>query len=50
MDGLGRRFAVGFGAIIMCAATVLQTASHSVGMFIGARLAFPFGFFDEKTV
>ena len=39
-DGLGRRFAVGLGAFIMCAATVLQTASHSVGMFIGARWVF----------
>lgn len=36
-DGFGRRTAVGLGAIIMCAATVLQTASHSVSMFIGAR-------------
>lgn len=36
-DGLGRRAAVIFGATIMCIATVLQTASHSVGMFIGAR-------------
>lgn len=37
MDGFGRRKAVALGAIIMCAATVLQTASHSVNMFIGAR-------------
>ena len=36
-DGLGRRAAVIFGATIMCIATVLQTASQSVGMFIGAR-------------
>ncbi|KAJ8453882.1 hypothetical protein ONZ51_g13350 [Trametes cubensis] len=36
-DGLGRRAAVLLGAVIMCIATVLQTASHSVGMFIGAR-------------
>ena len=36
-DGYGRRTAVAFGAFIMCAATVLQTASKSVGMFIGAR-------------
>jgi hypothetical protein len=36
-DGFGRRAAVFLGAIIMCGATVLQTASSSVGMFIGAR-------------
>lgn len=36
-DGYGRRSAVALGAFIMCAATILQTASHSVGMFIGAR-------------
>lgn len=38
-DGLGRRAAVIIGATIMCIATVIQTASHSVGMFIGARYA-----------
>lgn len=38
-DGLGRRAAVILGATIMCVATVIQTASHSVGMFIGARYA-----------
>ncbi|TBU44547.1 general substrate transporter [Dichomitus squalens] len=42
-DGLGRRAAVLFGAVIMCIATVLQTASHSVGMFIGARFLIGFG-------
>ncbi|KAI0075843.1 general substrate transporter [Panus rudis PR-1116 ss-1] len=42
-DGLGRRAAVALGAIIMCAATILQTASHSVGMFIGARFLIGFG-------
>ncbi|EMD33795.1 hypothetical protein CERSUDRAFT_87123 [Gelatoporia subvermispora B] len=42
-DGLGRRTAVAFGAFIMCAATILQTASHSVGMFIGARFMIGFG-------
>lgn len=36
-DGLGRRTAVALGACIMCGATILQTASNSVGMFIGAR-------------
>ncbi|KAI0746168.1 general substrate transporter [Earliella scabrosa] len=42
-DGLGRRAAVVFGAVIMCIATVLQTASNSVGMFIGARFLIGFG-------
>ncbi|KAL4248750.1 major facilitator superfamily protein [Abortiporus biennis] len=42
-DGFGRRAAVILGALIMCAATVLQTASHSVGMFIGARFMIGFG-------
>lgn len=36
-DGAGRRSAVILGAFIMCAATVIQTASNSVNMFIGAR-------------
>ena len=36
-DGFGRRAAMFLGATIMCGATVLQTASSSVGMFIGAR-------------
>ena len=36
-DWYGRRTSVVTGAFIMCAATILQTASHSVGMFIGAR-------------
>ncbi|EGO00445.1 hypothetical protein SERLA73DRAFT_107562 [Serpula lacrymans var. lacrymans S7.3] len=42
-DGLGRRFAVLFGACIMIAATVVQTASQSVGMFIAARFMIGFG-------
>ncbi|KAH7928914.1 hypothetical protein BV22DRAFT_164149 [Leucogyrophana mollusca] len=42
-DGLGRRFSVLFGACIMIAATVVQTASQSVGMFIGARFMIGFG-------
>ena len=36
-DGLGRRPAIFIGASIMCVATIVQTASTSVGMFIGAR-------------
>ncbi|TFK53754.1 general substrate transporter [Heliocybe sulcata] len=42
-DGLGRRFSVGFGAALMCAATVIQTASQNVRMFIGARFLIGFG-------
>lgn len=36
-DGIGRRPTVFVGALIMCLATAVQTASQSVGMFIGAR-------------
>ncbi|PPQ80209.1 hypothetical protein CVT25_003562 [Psilocybe cyanescens] len=42
-DGLGRRPAIFIGACIMVAATILQTASHSFGMFIGARFLIGFG-------
>ncbi|KAF9787904.1 hexose transporter [Thelephora terrestris] len=42
-DGMGRRPSVIFGAGIMVVGTVLQTASQSVGMFIGARLLIGFG-------
>ncbi|KAF8887530.1 hexose transporter [Infundibulicybe gibba] len=42
-DGLGRRPAIFIGALIMCCATVIQTASQSVGMFIGARFLISFG-------
>jgi MFS family permease len=42
-DGIGRRQTVFFGASIMCAATAIQTASQSVGMFIGARFLIGFG-------
>ncbi|GJE90048.1 MFS transporter, sugar porter [Phanerochaete sordida] len=42
-DGFGRRTAVALGAFIMCAATVIQTASQSVGMFIAARFIIGFG-------
>ncbi|KAH6906805.1 hexose transporter [Coprinopsis sp. MPI-PUGE-AT-0042] len=42
-DGLGRRTSVFIGAVIMCIATVIQTASQSVGMFIGARFLIGFG-------
>ncbi|KAF9445992.1 general substrate transporter [Macrolepiota fuliginosa MF-IS2] len=42
-DGLGRRPAIFIGAAIMIGATILQTASQSVGMFIGARFVIGFG-------
>ncbi|KAF8068788.1 general substrate transporter [Lyophyllum atratum] len=42
-DGLGRRPTIFIGATIMCIATAVQTASQSVGMFIGARFLIGFG-------
>jgi MFS family permease len=42
-DGLGRRRTVWIGALIMCGATALQTASQNVGMFIGSRFMIGFG-------
>ncbi|KAF7291135.1 MFS domain-containing protein [Mycena indigotica] len=42
-DGIGRRATVFIGAVIMILATVVQTASQSVGMFIGARFLIGFG-------
>ncbi|KAF9269876.1 general substrate transporter [Marasmius fiardii PR-910] len=42
-DGLGRRLAILLGAILMCIATAIQTASQSVNMFIGARFLIGFG-------
>ncbi|KAF8953989.1 general substrate transporter [Flammula alnicola] len=42
-DGLGRRTAILIGAAIMVVATILQTVSHSFGMFIGARFLIGFG-------
>ncbi|KAJ3528956.1 hypothetical protein NMY22_g9196 [Coprinellus aureogranulatus] len=42
-DGLGRRTSIFFGASVMCIATAIQTASQSVGMFIGARFLIGFG-------
>ncbi|KAF9014277.1 hexose transporter [Cyathus striatus] len=42
-DGLGRRGAILIGALIMCTATAIQTASQNVGMFIGARFLIGFG-------
>ncbi|EGO03759.1 hypothetical protein SERLA73DRAFT_175384 [Serpula lacrymans var. lacrymans S7.3] len=42
-DGIGRRKTVFVGAAIMLIATAVQTASQSVGMFIGARFLIGFG-------
>ena len=42
-DGIGRRKSVFVGAVIMLAATAVQTASQSVGMFIAARFMIGFG-------
>ncbi|EJD51331.1 general substrate transporter [Auricularia subglabra TFB-10046 SS5] len=42
-DKLGRRAGILLGSIIMIIGTVLQTASQSVGMFIGARFLLGFG-------
>ncbi|PPQ70009.1 hypothetical protein CVT25_006090 [Psilocybe cyanescens] len=42
-DGLGRRSTIWMGAGIMVVATVVQTASQSFGMFIGARFLIGFG-------
>ncbi|KAJ7599031.1 hexose transporter [Mycena floridula] len=42
-DGLGRRPTIFIGAAIMAIATAVQTASQSVGMFIGARFLIGFG-------
>ena len=36
-DGLGRRPAIVIGSSIMIVAIILQAASHSAGMSIGAR-------------
>ncbi|KAF8584667.1 general substrate transporter [Ramaria rubella] len=42
-DGLGRKHSILIGAFIMTAATIVQTASQNVGMFIGARFLIGFG-------
>jgi sugar porter (SP) family MFS transporter len=42
-DGVGRKKAVLFGALIMCGATAIQTAATSTGMFIAARFLIGFG-------
>ncbi|KDQ55566.1 hypothetical protein JAAARDRAFT_195418 [Jaapia argillacea MUCL 33604] len=42
-DYFGGRFAVGWGACLMASATIIQTASQNVNMFIGARWLIGFG-------
>ncbi|TFK64847.1 hexose transporter [Pluteus cervinus] len=42
-DGIGRRRAILLGAFVMIIGVIVQTASHSVGMFIGARFLIGFG-------
>ncbi|EJT99118.1 hexose transporter [Dacryopinax primogenitus] len=42
-DGIGRRYAVIWGASLMVIGCVVQTASQTVGMFIGARFLLGFG-------
>ncbi|KIJ49078.1 hypothetical protein M422DRAFT_777634 [Sphaerobolus stellatus SS14] len=42
-DGIGRKRSIIIGAFIMTAATIIQTASQNVGMFIGARFLIGFG-------
>ncbi|PAV22912.1 hexose transporter [Pyrrhoderma noxium] len=42
-DGLGRKRTIFIGAVLMVAAAVIQTASQTVEMFIGARFLLGFG-------
>jgi sugar porter (SP) family MFS transporter len=42
-DGLGRRIPILIGASIMIIGTIVQTLSHNVGTFIGARFCIGFG-------
>ena len=36
-DGFGRKRTIFFGAVVVIAGAIIQTASQSVNMFIGAR-------------
>lgn len=51
-DGLGRKRTIFFGAVIMIAGTIIQTASQSVNMFIGSRFMCMFSQFrtHAKTI
>ncbi|KAH8111990.1 hexose transporter [Phellopilus nigrolimitatus] len=42
-DGLGRKRTIFFGATIVIAGAIIQTASQSVNMFIGSRFMLGFG-------
>ncbi|KZT07121.1 hexose transporter [Laetiporus sulphureus 93-53] len=42
-DGIGRRPTIWFGATIMLVGVAVQSASHNLGMFIGARFCIGFG-------
>ncbi|KAF8887256.1 hexose transporter [Gymnopilus junonius] len=42
-DGLGRRFAIGFGSVIMIIGAALQAASQNFAMFVVARTILGFG-------
>ncbi|KZT61892.1 hexose transporter [Calocera cornea HHB12733] len=42
-DGIGRKYAVLWGASLMIIGCIIQTASQTVGMFIGARFLLGFG-------
>ena len=41
-DGLGRRTSIFIGALIVCVATIVQTAANSLSVLIAARYAFYF--------
>ncbi|KIY65562.1 hexose transporter [Cylindrobasidium torrendii FP15055 ss-10] len=42
-DGLGRRYTVALGAVLMVGATAMQTASQTVSVFVAARFLIGFG-------
>ncbi|KAI0031002.1 hexose transporter [Vararia minispora EC-137] len=42
-DGIGRRYTIIIGSTIVLVGAALQTASRSIGMFIGARFMIGFG-------
>ncbi|OCH89637.1 general substrate transporter [Obba rivulosa] len=42
-DGIGRKFTILLGAIVMIGGVALQSAAHNINMFIGARFLIGFG-------
>ncbi|KAI0035836.1 hexose transporter [Vararia minispora EC-137] len=48
-DGIGRRYSIIIGAVIVLAATAIQTASHNIRQFIGARFLIGFGVTIAQT-